>query len=120
MDTTVHEKNITFPTDAKLLSRCLFKLSKFCLHHKITLRRSYTRAAKQTVRKASGYGAARQFGRLKQCNQDLKNWLGRVLRDIDRKRENKVLSANFTKLIGIAEKVQLQERNTPKKIYSLH
>ena len=119
-DTTVHEKNITFPTDAKLLSRCLFKLSKFCLHYKIKLRRSYTRAAKQTARKASGYAAARQFGRLKQCNQDLKNWLGRVLRDIDRKRENKVLSANFTKLIEIAEKVRLQERNTPKKIYSLH
>ena len=33
VDTTVHEKNVTFPTDAKLLSRCLFKLSKFCLHH---------------------------------------------------------------------------------------
>ena len=76
--------------------------------------------AKQTARKASGYASARQFGRLKRCNQALQNWLGRVLRDIDRQRGNKALSANFTKLIEVAEKIRLQERNTPKKIYSLH
>jgi IS5 family transposase len=120
VDTTVQEKNITFPTDAKLLSRAIIKLSKFALHNKITLRQSYARKAKRTARKASGYGAARQFGRLKQCNQDLKNWLGRVLRDIDRKRENKELSANFLSLIAVSKKLLEQERYTPKKIYSLH
>jgi len=37
VDTTVQEKNITFPTDAKLLSHAINKLSKFALHHKIKL-----------------------------------------------------------------------------------
>jgi len=120
VDTTVQEKNITFPTDAKLLSRAIIKLAGFCRFHKIKLRQSYTRKAKQWARKASGYAAAKQFGRLKRCNQDLKNWLGRVLRDIEKKRENKVLSANFLQLIETAGKLLLQERNTPKKTYSLH
>lgn len=120
VDTTVQEKNITFPTDAKLLSRAIIKLAKFALRHEITLRQSYSRKAKRTARKASGYAAARQFGRLKRANQDLKNWLGRVLRDIDRKRENTVFSANFLSLIDTANKLLLQEKNTTKKIYSLH
>ena len=120
VDTTVQEKNITFPTDAKLLSRAIVKLAKYARCHKIKLRQSYVRKAKQTARKASGYAAAKQYGRLKRCNQDLKNWLGRVLRDIDRKRSDTVLSANFIALIETAKKLLLQERNTPKKVYSLH
>jgi IS5 family transposase len=120
VDTTVQEKNITFPTDAKLLSRAIIKLAKHARLHKIKLRQSYSRKAKQTARKASGYAAAKQYGRLKRCNQDLKNWLGRILRDIDRKREGITLSANFLTLVETAKKLLLQEKNTPKKIYSLH
>jgi IS5 family transposase len=120
VDTTVQEKNVTFPTDAKLLSRAIIKLSKFALHHEITLRQSYARKAKRKAWQASGYAAARQFNRLKQCNQDLKNWLGRVLRDIERKRDGKVLTTNFLSLIRKAERLLLQEKNTPNKLYSLH
>jgi IS5 family transposase len=120
VDTTVQEKNITFPTDAKLLSRAIIKLGKFARSHGIKLRQSYARKAKKWLQKASGYGAARQFKRLERCNQDLKNWLGRVLRDIENKREKKALSPKFLQLIVLANKLLLQEKNTPKKIYSLH
>ena len=113
MDTTVQEKNITFPTDSKLLSRAILKLGKFARHHKITLRQSF-------ARKASGYAAARQFKRLQRCIKDLKNWLERILRDIERKRENTVFSVNFETFIDTAKKLLLQEKHTPKKIYSLH
>jgi IS5 family transposase len=95
VDTTVQEKNITFPTDAKLLSRAIMKIAKYCLSHRIKLRQSYSRLAKQTAQKASEHGARRQFGKLKECNQTLKNWLGRVLRDIENKRENKALSVGI-------------------------
>lgn len=120
VDTTVQEKNITFPTDSKLLSRAIIKLGKQAKHHGITLRQSYARKAKHTARKASGYAAARQYGRLKRSVKDLKNWLGRILRDIDRKRKNTVFSTNFSQLIETSKKLLLQEKNTPKKIYSLH
>jgi IS5 family transposase len=120
VDTTVQEKNITFPTDAKNLFRAIIKLGSFARWHKIKLRQSYARKAKKWLRKASGYGAARQYGRLQRCNQDLKNWLGRVLRDIENKRENKALSVKFLHMIELANKLLLQEKDTPKKIYSLH
>jgi len=42
------------------------------------------------------------------------------LRDIDRNRKNTVLSVNFETLIETAKKLLVQEKNTPKKIYSLH
>jgi IS5 family transposase len=120
VDTTVQEKNITFPTDAKLLSRAIIKLGQQCRFHKIKLRQSYARKAKQWLRKASAHGARRQFGKLKECNQTLKNWLGRILRDIERNRGNKELSMSFLQLIELANKLLLQEKNTPNKIYSLH
>jgi IS5 family transposase len=120
VDTTVQEKNITFPTDSKLLSRAIIKLGKFSLGHGIKLRQSYARKAKQWLQKASGYVAARQFKRLERCDQELKNWLGRVLRDIENKRGNKVLSTPFLLLIDLANKLLIQEKNTLHKIYSLH
>lgn len=120
VDTTVQEKNITHPTDAKLLTRAIIKLGKFSLEHGIKLRQSYTRKAKQMLRKASGYAAAGQYNRLNNCIKTLKNWLGRSLRDIERKREKKVISTNFESLIDISKKLLVQEKNSKKKIYSLH
>jgi IS5 family transposase len=46
VDGTVQEKNITFPTDAKLLSRAIIKLGKFACLNGIKLRQSYVRKAK--------------------------------------------------------------------------
>ena len=120
VDTTVQEKNITFPTDAKLLSRAIMKLAKHCLLHRIKLRQSYSRVSKRTAQKASEHGSRRHFGKLQQCVQDLKNWLGRVLRDIEKKRGNKALSPSFLQMIDLSNKLLVQEKDTKKKIYSLH
>jgi hypothetical protein len=81
---------------------CFRSIGKFARLTGIKLRQSYARKAKAKNWQASGYAAARQFGRLKQANQDLKNWLGRIVRDIENKRGNKALSHNFTTLIGHA------------------
>jgi IS5 family transposase len=120
VDSTVQEKNITFPTDSKLLTRAIIKLGKFARLNGITLRQSYARKAKERNWQASGYAAARQFNRLARANQDLKNWLGRILRDIEKNRGNKVLSPNFTNLISLSNRLLVQEKNTKNKLYSLH
>jgi IS5 family transposase len=69
VDSTVQEKNITFPTDAKLLYRAIFKLGKYARQHKIKLRQSYVRVAKSKAWQASSYASARQF------KGTSKNWL---------------------------------------------
>jgi len=120
VDSTVQEKNITFPTDSKLLTKAIIKLGKFARLNGIKLRQSYARKAKQRNWQASGYAAARQFNRLARANQDLKNWLGRIVRDIEKKRENKVLSCNFQTLLEQAKRLIVQEKNSKDKLYSLH
>jgi IS5 family transposase len=120
VNTTVQEKNITRPTNTKLLSRTIIKLGILALRYNIKLRQSYSRKAKQKVRQASGYAASHQYNRLNRCVKDLKNWLGRLLRDIERKLGDKSISPHFEALLNISKKLLEQEKNTKKKIYSLH
>jgi len=46
VDTTVHPKNVTFPTDAKLLNRAREKLVRLAPRHGVALRQSYARVGK--------------------------------------------------------------------------
>ena len=82
VDTTVQEKAITFPTDAKLMHRArtrLVKLSKKC---GVTLRQTYTRVGKLALIKHQRYAHAKQLNRAKRSLRTLKTQLGRVMRDI--------------------------------------
>src|SRR5260370_28981753 len=46
VDTTVQPKNVTFPTDAKLLNRAREKLVRLAQRHGVGLRQSYSRGGK--------------------------------------------------------------------------
>ena len=46
VDTTVQPKNVTFPTDAKLLNRAREKLERLTKIHAVPLRQSYARVRK--------------------------------------------------------------------------
>jgi hypothetical protein len=37
--------------------------------------------------------------------RDLKNWLGRLVRDIERNKENKILSYEFQQLLSTSKKL---------------
>jgi IS5 family transposase len=50
IDTTAQEKNITFPTDAKLYKKIIDKCNKIRKAHGLPCRRSYTKTAKNLVR----------------------------------------------------------------------
>lgn len=65
VDTTVQEKNITHPTDSKLLLRAIQKLSAEARACHVPLRQSYVRVAKRVAIKASRYAHAKQFRRMR-------------------------------------------------------
>ena len=46
VDTTVQPKNVTFPTDAKLLETAIQQLGKLAKQHGVPLRQSYARVTK--------------------------------------------------------------------------
>jgi len=61
IDTTVQEKNITYPTDSKLLYTAIRKLVQAAKQHNIPLRQSYLRVGKRAAVKVGRYAHAKQF-----------------------------------------------------------
>ena len=59
VDTTVQPKNVTFPTDAKLLNRAREKLVRLAM----ALRQSYARVGKLALIQHQRYAHAKQFKR---------------------------------------------------------
>jgi len=49
IDSTVQEKNITYPTDSKLHSRMIKKTVKLAQQSGVELRQTYTRVSKQLL-----------------------------------------------------------------------
>src|ERR1700741_3234422 len=84
VDTTVQPKNITFPTDAKLMNRAREKLVKLAKTLGVELRQSYVRVGKLTLITHQRYAHPRQFNRAKRALRKLRTYLGRVIRDIAR------------------------------------
>ncbi len=122
VDTTVQEKNITFPTDSKLLNKARMNLVKTAKKHNIKLRQNYNRKCKTYTLMAGRYAHAKQFKRMQRMNKKLKSRLGRIIRDIERQlpKDNRLLQSAFD--LGLAQAKQLinQQQNTKNKLYSLH
>lgn len=121
VDTTVQEKAISFPTDAKLYHRMREQLVNEAKVHDIELRQSYKRLSKNALFMQGRYRHARQGKRANKQVRKLKTYLGRVLRDIERKVSgNTELQDRFSPLFENAHRLLQQQRNDKNKLYSLH
>src|SRR5947207_11641429 len=122
VDTTVQPKNVTFPTDAKLLNRAREKLVRLAQLTGVGLRQSYARVGKFALIQHQRYAHAKQFKRANRMLKKLRTLLGRVIRDIGRKIENNgALEAKFASLLSLARRVrEQQQRQRGPKVYSLH
>jgi IS5 family transposase len=121
VDTTVMEKAVAHPTDSRLYYTSRERLVKLARRHGVALRQSYTRKAKATLHQVGRYGHARQFKRLRRETRRLKTWLGRVVRDIERKTAaDTALRAAFRDELSLAHRLLDQQRHDRGKLYSLH
>jgi len=118
VDTTVQEKNITHPTDAKLYLKAILKLGKAAKRRGIVLRQSYVRVAKRASIKASRYAHAKQFKRMRRELKVLKTRLGRVIRDMRRKAPSP--DVELEQLLTLCQRLHAQQRPDKKKLYRLH
>jgi len=118
IDTTVQEKNITYPTDSKLLYRALQKLVGAARSRSIELRQSYLRVGKIAAVKASRYAHARQYKRMRRSLRKLRTYVGRLIRDIRRKTSH--LDPALATLLTRADRVRQQQPHDTNKLYSLH
>lgn len=121
VDTTVMEKNISHPTDAKLYHRARERLVKWCEKENINLRQKYTYVSKKALHEVSKYAHARQMKRAKRKTKQLKGLLGRVYRDALRKgRELFGINLQDLPLFKLIDSILYQDRTSANKVYSFH
>jgi IS5 family transposase len=122
VDTTVQPKDITFPTDAKLLHAAIKGLTRLARKRGVRLRQSYVRIAKRAAMMAGRYAHAKQFNRHRRQLRILRTRLGRLIRDIRRKiAGNAELEAVFAWPLSRADQIRSQQqRQRGWKLYSFH
>jgi IS5 family transposase len=122
VDTTVQPKNITFPTDAKLLLVAIEQLNKLAREHGVKLRQSYIRVARNAAMMAGRYAHAKQFKRHNRMLKFLRTRLGRLIRDIGRRTEgDDALAEIFAVPLSKAMQIRHQkQRQRGRKLYSWH
>ena len=118
VDTTVQEKDIRFPTDARLYDRARQRLVDTAKAQDIELRQNYNRLSRNLVCQQSRYAHARQMKRARACTRKLKTYLGRVIRDIERKCTEP--DESLVPLLDVSKRIVSQKRNDKKKVYSVH
>jgi IS5 family transposase len=122
VDTTVQEKAIAFPTDARLMHRARERLVRLAKQHGVRLRQSYARVGKIALVRHQRYAHAKQFRRANKALRRLRTMLGRVIRDVGRKIAGRSgLAEVFALPLSLARRVRDQrQRQRGRKIYSLH
>ncbi len=122
VDTTVMEKVVSYPTDAKLYARGLRQLVRLAQKHGVRLRQSYVRKAPLALLLVNRYAKARQMRRKRCETKRLKTYLGRVYRDINRELcdHPQRLREAFVEPLGKAWRLLRQTRSSKGKLLAWH
>jgi len=101
VDTTVQEKNITFPTDVKLTKKVIDTCRKIANKEDISLRQSYIRTAPDLFRQASNQKSPRQKKKAVKATRRIRT-IGRamLLHDLLRKMNDKQLKPHVDTLFN--------------------
>jgi len=118
VDTTVQEKAIAFPTDARLYYKMREKLVVEAEKRGIDLRQNYRRLGRKALVRQGRYSHARQMKRAAKETKKLKNYLGRVTRDIRRKVKD--MDTELKEFLNLSERLLVQKRDDKNKLYSIH
>jgi len=118
VDTTVQEKAIAFPTDARLYHKARHALVRLARSCNLPLRQSYVRVGKRALVSQGRYGAARQLKRARRETRKLRTYLGRVLRNVE--RGGRKLAAKHAQVVRVARRIFTQQRTDHQKVYSVH
>jgi IS5 family transposase len=119
IDSTVQEKNITYPTDFKLYGKILEGLRKIAKNENIKLRQSYVRIQKQHLLNQRFRNHPKNYKKATKSQKQLKTIAGRLLREISRKMSDEQRT-RYSQFFQISIQILEQKRGDKNKIYSLH
>lgn len=110
VDTTVQEKNITFPTDVKLLTGIIEGCRRIANKEGVQLRRSFRRTLPKLRLKRMKMGLKAK---------KLRTMAGAMIRELHRKLPGEALARHRERL-DLFMRVKDQKKNDKNKVYSLH
>lgn len=119
IDSTVQEKNITYPTDAKLHKRIIEKVNAIAKQERIVLRQTYTRTLKQLMIDQRFHNHPKRRKKARAALRKIKTIAGRQVRDIERQL-NPEQKLKYEGLLVILNKILIQQKGDKNKIYSIH
>jgi transposase, IS5 family len=119
VDTTIQEKNITYPSDDKHYKKIIKWCWKIADMYAIDLRRSYSQKLKSlsTIQRFKNNKNGRKNAR--KANKAIQTIAGALLREVNRKLPLEHLG-KYLDTIKLYTKVVNQKRGDSNKIYSLH
>lgn len=118
-DTTVQEKDITFPTDDKLHIKIINKCRSIADNHHLELRQSYRFVIRKLRQQLKFRSHPKRSKQARKASRKLKTIAGRLVRELERKLPPVTLKdANLQ--IGLFKRILSQKQKDSQKIYSLH
>jgi len=117
VDTTVQEKNISFPTDDKLYKKIISKCHQIVQEEELPTRQSYTRTLKKLSYNQRFRHHPKNKSKAKKADKKVKTIAGRLVRELER---NLTPSSTYQADINLFKKVLAQKKTDSNKIYSLH
>ena len=117
IDTTVQEKNITFPTDAKLHRKIIKKCLAIAKKERLPVRQSYTRTLKKLGIDQRFRNHPRNKSKARKADKKVRTIAGRLVRELER---NLKPGSIYRADLELYKQVLAQKRTSKNKIYSLH
>ncbi len=120
IDSTVQEKNVTFPTDAKLTKKIINRCLKTNAKLGLPMRQSYKRVMKSLSRDQRFRNHPKNRKKALKADRKMKTIAGRLVRELERNLLKRGLLGDFAEDIALYNKVLAQKKGDKHKIYSLH
>lgn len=117
VDTTVQEKNITYPTDAKLHRKMIKKCQAIAVREQLPVRQTYTRTLKRLGIDQRFRNHPKNKTKARKADRKVKTIAGRLVRELER---NLPPQSRYQQKIELYKAVLAQKRSDSNKIYSLH
>jgi IS5 family transposase len=120
VDTTVQEKNITYPTDSKLAIKIIHRLYKIAAAHEIPLRRTYVKEIKELRLSIRHFRHPKKRSKARRALKRLRTIAHTLIRELRRKLPCTLLFETLQKDFLFYEQVLNQKPKDKNKIYALH
>ena len=119
IDTTVQEKNVTYPTDGKLAIKMIHQLLRIAKEEQIQLRRTYMKEIKMHRISLRFFRHPKKIKKARAAMKRLKTIVGILIRDISRNLTVEQLSKH-QETFDLFTKITSQQMKDSNKVYSLH